>query len=212
MHKLVTVLIATVATLALPVLVLAWTPPAVAAECAPDANSLSWTVTLSGTEPNYDYDWSFGNGWTTVSGSKGTNALTTPRGGSTLYVRWSSDHGSVGHASANGDLCEQPTPTPPEPTPPTPTPDSSPSCELECSTPTPSPDPTSTPSLTSRPGCATSGNHVCETPKTTLPPTASSDQVQPVDSAPFDATLAGLLFLALLCGILLLPNFKRTRR
>ena len=91
-----------------------WAKPAVTANCAPDTDHYAWTVTLSGTENNYGFQWSFDNDgpWTKADGVKGDNALVTPRGGDTLYVRWDSDHGSIGHATANGDLCVKP-PEPP---------------------------------------------------------------------------------------------------
>ncbi len=103
------------ALLALAAPVLAWTAPSVQPNCAPDENSYAWTVTLSGKESNYNFDWSFNEGFstfTTVNGSQGDNDLVTPRGDTTLYVRWSSDHASKTSAAANTTLCEQSTPTP----------------------------------------------------------------------------------------------------
>ncbi|MEO8252371.1 MAG: hypothetical protein ABI578_07845 [Chloroflexota bacterium] len=89
---------------------LAWAQPTLTARCAPDENSYAWTINLH-TESNYRVDWSFQStfaGFATVDfASAGGHDFTTPRGGSTLYVRWTSDHASKAQATANADLCEQ---------------------------------------------------------------------------------------------------------
>jgi hypothetical protein len=91
--------------------VLAWAHPMLTAQCAPDANSLAWTITLTGPEDNYRVDWSFDAGFagaTTVDfGTAGDHSFTTPRGGWKLYVRWTSHPGSTAKADANLQLCTQ---------------------------------------------------------------------------------------------------------
>jgi hypothetical protein len=92
-------------------LALAWVQPSLAPKCAPDENSYAWTINLH-QEGNFSVDWSFQSnfaGFATVDfGSAGDHDFTTVRGGSTLYVRWSSDHASKAQANADADLCEQP--------------------------------------------------------------------------------------------------------
>jgi hypothetical protein len=91
--------------------VLAWAHPTLTADCAPDANSLAWKINLTGPEDNYKVDWSFdatfAGAMTTDFLTAGEHSFTTPRGGWTLYVRWSSHHGSTAKADANLQLCTQ---------------------------------------------------------------------------------------------------------
>lgn len=98
--------------------VFAWTPPAVTPQCAPDVSHYAFVVTLSGTEPDYNFEWSFGpdGPWTLVNGVLGDNNLVTPLGDGDLFVRWASDHTSIGSATPDKDLCGQPT-SAPTPTP-----------------------------------------------------------------------------------------------
>jgi hypothetical protein len=90
---------------------LAWTAPALSAECAPDGSHFAWKIHLP-SESNYNIDWSFDSGFATFStinfGSSGDHDFTTDRGGTTLYVRWSSDTGVKAHAAADDSLCQQP--------------------------------------------------------------------------------------------------------
>ena len=92
--------------------VLAWVQPTLESDCAPDANSYAWKINLHSGESNYNIDWSFDSdfeSYTTVDFvTDGDHSFTTPRGGSTLYVRWSSDPGSKDSAAANAELCEPP--------------------------------------------------------------------------------------------------------
>lgn len=93
--------------------VVQWNQPEVVALCAPDDQHFTFIVTLTGDEPNYNFDWSFNqnfNNATTVNGVKGDNSLITPRGGDVLYVRWSSDHGSKTSINAKYALCNPPKP------------------------------------------------------------------------------------------------------
>ncbi len=110
MRRLLAPLAAIGLTLAVAGTVLAWVQPILTSDCAPDANSYAWKINLH-SEDNYSIDWSFDSGFagaTTVDfGSSGDHSFTTPRGGATLYVRWSSDHSSKAQADANGDLCEK---------------------------------------------------------------------------------------------------------
>ncbi|MGV0985079.1 MAG: hypothetical protein ACOYB2_11020 [Limnohabitans sp.] len=200
MRKLFALVSAFALVLGLAGTALAWQKPSVEAQCAPDAEHYAWTVTLTGAESNYDFDWSFGkNGpWTKVDGSSGANDLTTPRGGDTLYVRWTSDHSSVGKAEASDELCEQPTPEPtptptiePTPTPtvePTPTPTIEPTpTPTVAPTPTPTIEPTPTPTATpcedTEAGCPT------PTPEPTPTPTAKPTESPAAATLPPTDTL-----------------------
>jgi uncharacterized repeat protein (TIGR01451 family) len=92
---------------------LAWATPELTANCAPDENSYSWTITLSGQESNYKFDLSWDDFATAPfdtmdAGGTSPFDFTTPRGGATLYVRWWGDNSSKAHADANGDLCAPP--------------------------------------------------------------------------------------------------------
>jgi len=86
-------------------------------DCADDENSYAWSITLN-PESNQNIELSFAadfsGSWTTDFVTSGTHSFTTPRGGSTLYVRYVSDHGASDSAAANGELCEPPTESEPE--------------------------------------------------------------------------------------------------
>jgi hypothetical protein len=107
-------LFAPVAALALVLMtagiVLAWVQPTLTAECAPDANNYAWKINLH-TEDNYKIDWSFDSTFGTFTTvdflTAGDHSFTTVRGGTTLYVRWFSDHSSKASAAANAELCTQ---------------------------------------------------------------------------------------------------------
>jgi hypothetical protein len=129
-RKLLPLLSASILTLAIAGTAMAWQNPQLVSDCASDENSYAWWVTLPGSEPNYNFDWSFSsnfsNATTVNAGGTAPFYFETPRGGSTLYVRWSSDHGAKTSALADGELCVKPTPTPtPEQPTPTPTPEGS---------------------------------------------------------------------------------------
>jgi uncharacterized repeat protein (TIGR01451 family) len=92
---------------------LAWSSgPSLASECAPDANSYAWKITLPSGEPNYKVDWSFASnfaGATLVDFlTAGDHEFTTARGGTTLYVRWHDDTKWTDSAIANAELCAPP--------------------------------------------------------------------------------------------------------
>jgi hypothetical protein len=96
----------------------AWNDIGLSAACAPDADSLAWTIDLP-SEKNFKVDWSWGADFATFAtvdfGSAGEHDFTTPRGGDTLYVRWTSDIETTAQAAANTDLCAHgavATPTP----------------------------------------------------------------------------------------------------
>ena len=182
---------------------LAWANPSLQSDCAPNENSYAWWVTLPGDEPNYNFDWTFDTGnW--ASGGTGNAGgtepfyFTTSRGGSTLHVRWSSDHNAKASATANAELCENketPTPTPDEGTP-TPTPDEG--------TPTPTPDegtPTPTPEGTAAGGTGTPAGG-------SIPDTALSLQNQSGSMA----TIAFGLILVAALGALAFANVRSSRR
>jgi len=86
----------------------AWSAPTLRAACAPDSTHYAWTITL-GSESNFKIDESWNSsfsGATTVDvGTAGAHSFTTARGGSKLYVRWTSDHGVTANATANGTPC-----------------------------------------------------------------------------------------------------------
>ncbi len=110
MRRLFAPIVASALVLATAGVVLAWVQPTLTAQCAPDENSYAWSIHLH-SEGNYNIDWSFDSNFasftTTNFGSAGDHDFTTPRGGPTLYVRWTSDHGSKAQAAANGDLCQE---------------------------------------------------------------------------------------------------------
>lgn len=149
----------------------AWSAPSAVAKCAPDATHYAFTVTLTGSEPNYNFDYSFSSNFnndTTVAGHVGANDLVTTRGGNTLYVRWSSDHNSKTSVAVNGNVCATPTSTPSN----TPTKTSTPTntataTNTPTSTPTPV-TPTSTPTNTATSTfTATATNTATSTPTNT---------------------------------------------
>jgi hypothetical protein len=112
---------------------LGWSQPTLSALCAPNANSYSWKIVLpQEADYNIEFSWSadFSSAWTEDFGSAGTHTFDTARGGSTLHARWASDKRVKTQATANEELCVQPTPTPtPTPTPaitPTPKPSKTP--------------------------------------------------------------------------------------
>jgi MYXO-CTERM domain-containing protein len=86
----------------------AWSAPTLRAVCAPSGTQLGWSITLP-QEKNFKVDMAFNSSFTgattTDFGSAGTHAFTTARGGTTLWVRWSSDHSVKTRASANTTLC-----------------------------------------------------------------------------------------------------------
>ncbi|HET9416314.1 MAG TPA: prealbumin-like fold domain-containing protein [Candidatus Limnocylindria bacterium] len=90
---------------------LGWTKPSLGAECAPDADSYAWTITLT-QEPDYliQFSWTadFADTWTVNFGSAGMHSFTTDRDGSTLYARWKNDKAKQDSEAANGDLCRNP--------------------------------------------------------------------------------------------------------
>ena len=90
--------------------VFAWAKGDVTPDCAPGPNSLAWTVNLP-QESDYHFDWSFDKNFstfTTEGGGQGDNFFQTPRGGTTLYVRWSQDHNVTWQGTANTELCFKP--------------------------------------------------------------------------------------------------------
>jgi hypothetical protein len=95
---------------------LAWANIAVSAECAPDEQTFAWTIQLPAGENNYELDWSFSADFSTFTtvdfGSAGEHPFTTLRSGTTLYVRWSSEHDTMAQAAANRELCASVTSTP----------------------------------------------------------------------------------------------------
>ena len=87
----------------------AWVTPTLSANCAPDANSYAWTIDLH-PESNQKIELSWGTGAftafrTTDFVSSGAHTFTTPRGGTTLVVRYASDKNVKTSAMANGQLC-----------------------------------------------------------------------------------------------------------
>ena len=106
-------------TLGLTTAAFAWDNITLNAECAPDRDSLAWSIDLP-SEKNFKVDWSFDASFATFAtvdfGSKGEHEFTTPRDGDTLHVRWASDTSVTAQAMANEELCVQggaatPTPT-----------------------------------------------------------------------------------------------------
>jgi hypothetical protein len=94
----------------------AWGNITLQAECAGDDQSLSWSIQLPAGEDNYQIDWSFSADFSTFVtidfGAAGDHHFTTPRAGSDLHVRWSSDHQTMAQAAASDELCASGTPTP----------------------------------------------------------------------------------------------------
>jgi len=108
----VAMILATILVFAFSITALAWNQPTVTANCAPDSNHYSFTIVLTGSESNYNIDWSWNSsfsGATTVNSTTNPSpyTLVVPRGGTTLYVRWSSDNGPYNSATANGTLCHK---------------------------------------------------------------------------------------------------------
>ena len=103
MKRLLPVLSALVLVMAGVGTAMAWVPPMLSSDCAPNANSYAWTINLA-VEDDYSIDYSFASNFvphqTIDFLTSGSHDFTTARGGPTLYVRWSSDHGSKGSASA----------------------------------------------------------------------------------------------------------------
>ncbi len=95
---------------------LAWQPPTLSANCAPDENSFAWTINLSEVEDDLQGRPLVGQlrhrplRRRSTSGSAGDHDFTTARGGSTLYVRWTSDPEKMASLSGNAELCVQPEP------------------------------------------------------------------------------------------------------
>ena len=98
-------------TLSLASVVAGWGEIGLTAECAPDENTLAWKITLPAGEDNYLIDWSFDASFATFTtadfGTAGQHQFTTPRGGPTLFVRWSNDHDTTAQAAANEELCNE---------------------------------------------------------------------------------------------------------
>lgn len=89
---------------------LAWEEPTLTALCAPDQNSYAWRINLH-KEKDFNIDWSFDSFATFTTTdflTKGDHEFTTPRGGPTLMVRWSSEPDVSAQADANPELCEPP--------------------------------------------------------------------------------------------------------
>ncbi|MDQ6859247.1 MAG: LPXTG cell wall anchor domain-containing protein [Chloroflexota bacterium] len=86
----------------------AWSAPTLRAVCAPSGTQLGWTITLP-QENDFKIDMAFNSAFTgattTNFGTAGAHAFTTARGGTTLWVRWSSDHAVNTSAVANTTLC-----------------------------------------------------------------------------------------------------------
>ena len=89
---------------------LAWEDPTLSALCAPDQSHYAWSINLH-KEKNFNIDWSFDSFATFTTTdflTKGDHEFTTPRGGATLKVRWSSEPDVSAKADANAELCEPP--------------------------------------------------------------------------------------------------------
>jgi hypothetical protein len=88
----------------------AWGNITLSARCAPDTNTLAWTIDLP-KEKNFKVDWSFDADFATFAtvdfGSAGQHDFTTPRDGDTLHVRWRSDMKVTAEAAANTEVCAQ---------------------------------------------------------------------------------------------------------
>jgi LPXTG-motif cell wall-anchored protein len=107
----------------------AWVAPTLTALCAPDTTHFAWSINLQ-TEADQRIEMSWGGSTfvtfqTTDFGTAGAHSFTTLRGGTTLMVRYASDHNAMTSAAGKTEVCAGaagggPTP-PPNPTP-TPTP------------------------------------------------------------------------------------------
>ena len=110
MRKLLAPIVAITLIVATAGIALAWQAPTLTANCAPDDNTFAWTINLPGVEDNYKVDLSWDNFATppfdTIDfGSSGDHDFTTPRGGSILYVRWTSDPEKMASVSGDSELC-----------------------------------------------------------------------------------------------------------
>jgi hypothetical protein len=96
---------------------LGWVTPVLTANCAPDENTYAWSIHLNPEDnQNIEFSWAsdFSSPWTTNFGTSGDHSFTTPRGGSTLYARYVSDHNAKTSAVANAELCVPPPPEAPD--------------------------------------------------------------------------------------------------
>lgn len=188
MKKLLATFVGAALALSLATGVLAWGALTLDAECAADQTTYAWTIDLPSGENNYRIDWSFAPDFSSVAtvdfGAAGEHDFTTPRGGTILYVRWSSDQGTTAWATANAELCSQAAATP------TPTQEGS----------TGAGGSTATPEENVQGGTGTPGAEVPDTATT-----ASSD-VSPTLAVGF-----GLILLVSL-AVLVLANVKAAQR
>jgi hypothetical protein len=102
---------ALVLVLGLAATALGWVAPVLVGNCAPDEDSYAWTITLhQESNQNIEFSWNadFSDSWTQDFGTAGPHDFETPRGGSTLYARYVSDHNADTSAAANSELCEPP--------------------------------------------------------------------------------------------------------
>src|SRR3989344_6643310 len=117
----------------------AWHSPVLRALCAPDSDTYSFPINLTPeSNQNIELSWAsnFSNSWMINFVTPGLHTFTTNTNGTTLWIRYVSDHNATAHVAVNSTLCFAPTPTPevtptpspsPESTPnPTPTPETSP--------------------------------------------------------------------------------------
>ena len=115
MRKLLATVAGVALALSLTTGALAWGNLTLNAECAADEATLAWTINLP-TENNFMIDWSFDANFATFTttdfGSAGEHHFSTPRGGDTLYVRWTSEHDTMAQAMSNTELCAQTAATP----------------------------------------------------------------------------------------------------
>ena len=99
----------------------AWAAPTLTALCAPDTTHFAWIIDLQ-TEADQRIEMSWGGSafvtfQTTDFGTAGAHSFTTLRGGTTLMVRYASDHNAMTSAAAKTEVCAGaagggPTPTP----------------------------------------------------------------------------------------------------
>ena len=87
----------------------AWAAPTLTAGCASDATHLNWSISLH-QESNQRFEMSWGTGtfvaFQTVDfQTAGSHSFVTARGGTTLVVRYASDHSIGARATANTQLC-----------------------------------------------------------------------------------------------------------
>jgi hypothetical protein len=192
MKKLLAAGAGSVLALSLVTGVVAWGALTLSAECAADEATFAWTIDLPAGENNYKIEWSFEANFATFTtvdfGTAGEHDFTTPRGGTILYVRWSSDHDTTAQATANAEICGQTAATP------TPSPAPEGSVGPGGSTPTP------TPESNVQGGTGTPAPEVPDTA------TSGSGSVGPIPAIGF-----GLILLASL-GILAGANLKATKR